>query len=216
MKLLKIDSSARNSSVSRQLTAKFVEAWKKQNPSGEVIQRDLSATPLPHITDEWSATYRDPSTLTSAQQQYLFTSDALIEELAAADTIVVGAPMYNFMISWELKAWIDQVVRVGKTVVYVASGSKGLLAEKKVVVITSRGGSYSMDASSEQFDFQESYLRRILGFIGLTDVTFIHAENQARREKAESSRNAAVERIEQITGNKVDQIPHESETHLSK
>ena len=216
MKLLKIDSSARNSSVSRQLTAKFVEAWKKQNPSGEVIQRDLSATPLPHITDEWSATYRDPSTLTSAQQQYLFTSDALIEELAAADTIVVGAPMYNFMISWELKAWIDQVVRVGKTVVYVASGSKGLLAEKKVVVITSRGGSYSMDASSEQFDFQESYLRRILGFIGLTDVTFIHAENQARREKAESSRNAAVERIEQITRNKVDQIPHESETHLSK
>jgi len=198
MRLLKIDSSARRSSVSRQLTAKFVEAWKEENPAGEVLERDLSTTLLPHITDDWSATYGDPSKLTPAQQQYLSTSDALIEELVRADTIVIGAPMYNFTISWELKAWIDQVVRVGKTMTYGATGPKGLLGGKKVVVITSRGGSYSADSPGAQFDFQESYLRRILRFMGLTDVTFIHAQNQARREQSEPSRAAALERIGQI------------------
>jgi FMN-dependent NADH-azoreductase len=198
MKLLKIDSSARRNSVSRQLTAKYVEAWKVENPGGEVKERDLATTALPHITDDWAATYSDPTTLTPAQKHYLSTSDELIEELIATDTIVVGAPMYNFMISWELKAWIDQVVRVGKTMVYGASGTKGLLKGKKVVVLTSRGGSYSTEPSSGQFDFQESYLRRILGFIGLTDLTFIHAENQARRELSEPSRTSAFEKIGQV------------------
>src|SRR5712692_3292243 len=198
MKLLKIDSSARRSSVSRQLTAKFVEAWKEENPDGVVLERDLSTTLLPHITDDWSATYGDPSELTPAQQQYLSTSDALIEELVGADTIVVGAPMYNFTISWELKAWIDQVVRVGKTMSYGATGPKGLLGGKKVVVITSRGGAYSADSPDAHPEFQESYLRRILGFIGLTDITFIHAESQARPEQAASSFAVALARISQI------------------
>lgn len=198
MKLLKIDSSARDSSISRQLTSRFVEEWRRRYPAGEVIERDLATTLLPHITDDWQATYQDPTTLAPSQRQYLAVSDSLIEELFAADEILIGSPMHNFTISWELKAWIDQVVRVGKTVVYGAAGPRGLLRGKRVVVITSRGGSYSADSSRSDYDFQESYLRRILGFIGLADVIFIHAENQARRERAEPSRVAALERIAQI------------------
>src|ERR1700692_4653034 len=109
MKLLRIDSSARSSSVTRQLTTKFVEEWKKNHPAGKVIHRDLATTVLPHITDDWSGTHLDPSQLTPAQRSYLATSDQLIEELQAADTILMGAPMYNFAISFPLNAGIDQV-----------------------------------------------------------------------------------------------------------
>ena len=182
MKLLRIDSSARSSSVTRQLTAKFVEEWKKNHPTGEVIDRDLATTVLPHITDHWSGAHLEPSQLTPAQRNYLSTSDLLIEELQAADTIVIGAPMYNFAIPPSLKAWIDQIVRMGKTIGYGASGARGLLANKRVIVVTARGGAYGKGTPAEKFDFQEPYLRHIFGFIGLTDVTFIHAENQAREE----------------------------------
>ena len=182
MKLLRIDSSARSSSVTRQLTAKFVEEWKKNHPTGEVIDRDLATTVLPHITDHWSGAHLEPSQLTPAQRNYLSTSDLLIEELQAADTIVIGAPMYNFAIPSSLKAWIDQIVRMGKTIGYGASGARGLLANKRVIVVTARGGAYGKGTPAEKFDFQEPYLRHIFGFIGLTDVTFIHAENQAREE----------------------------------
>ena len=184
MKLLQIDSSARASSVTRRLTAKFAKEWRKNHPDGEVIQRDLSATPLPLITDDWSATQIEESKLTAAQRAYLSTSDELIEELKAADMVVIGAPMYNFSISSLLKAWIDLIVRIGKTRGYGPNGGQGLLEKKKVVVITSRGGAYEKGTAMEAFDFQEPYLRHILGFIGLTDVTFIHAENQAREEAA--------------------------------
>ncbi|MGA8619029.1 MAG: NAD(P)H-dependent oxidoreductase [Candidatus Sulfotelmatobacter sp.] len=194
MKLLKIDSSARSSSITRQLTATFAEQWKKNHPAGEVIQRDLATTMLPHITDDWGGTHLDPSQLSPAQRNYLSTSDHLIEELQAADTIVIGAPMYNFAIPSSLKAWIDQIVRMGKTFGYGPSGARGLLGKKKVIVVAARGGAYEKGTPGEKFDFQEPYLRHILGFIGLTDVTFIHAENQAR-EGAGPSLTAAAEEI---------------------
>src|SRR4029077_2271577 len=133
MKLLQIDSSARTSSVTRRLTTRFTEKWRKNHPDGEVIQRDLPAPALPLITDDWSATRLEDSKLTPAQRSYLSTSDALIEELAAADTVVIGAPMYNFSIPSSLKAWIDHVVRIGKTVGYGPNGPQGLLTRKKVV-----------------------------------------------------------------------------------
>ena len=126
----------------------------------------------------------------------LSTSDQLIDELRAADTIVIGAPMYNFSISSPLKAWIDQIVRIGKTFVSGPNGPRGLLEMKKVIVITARGGAYEKGTAREAFDFQEPYLRHILGFIGLTDVTFIHAENQSRDQAAASLESAA----ERITG----------------
>jgi FMN-dependent NADH-azoreductase len=211
MKLLQIDSSARTSSVTRRLTAKFAEEWRKNHPDGEVIQRDLSATALPLITDDWSATQLEDSKLTPAQRSYLSTSDELIEELEAADTVVIGAPMYNFSISSSLKAWIDQIVRIGKTVSYGPNGPQGLLRKKKVVVITSRGGAYEKGTAREAFDFQEPYLRHILGFIGLTDATFIHAENQVREDAAVSF--AAV--VERIGGIVIDQIQPSTSWRIS-
>ena len=200
MKLLRIDSSARKNSVSRQLTANLVKSWRQHHPDGEVIERNLATTPLPHITDEWvQAAYADPKNLSTEQRLVLATSDALIEELRQADVILIGSPMYNFAIPAPLKAWIDQVVRVGQTVLWGASGPQGLLAGKKVYVITSRGGAFRPGTATERFDYQEPYLRHILGFIGLTDVTFIHAENQKPGPDGELARAAAVAKIQELT-----------------
>ena len=131
MKLLQIDSSARTSSATRQLTARFVAEWRENHPDGEVVHRDLSATTLPLITDDWGAAQLEESKRTPAQRSYLSTSDELIEELQAADTVVVGAPMYNFTIPSTLKAWIDQVVRIGKTFNYGPNGRAGPSGRKE-------------------------------------------------------------------------------------
>jgi len=198
MKLLRIDSSARLSSVSRQLTGRFVQAWQKEHPQGTVIERDLTATALPLITDEFvQAMHTNSATLTAEQKKVLAISDALVEELVQADTIVIGAPMYNFAIPAPLKAWIDQVVRAGKTVLFSASGPQGTLQGKNVYVVTSRGGAFRPGTPTERFDYQEPYLRHILAFIGLTDVTFIHAENQKPGAQGEVARQAALAQIQQ-------------------
>jgi FMN-dependent NADH-azoreductase len=180
--------------VTRKLTARAAEEWKKNHPDCEVIHRDLAAMQIPPITDDWGATRLEASALTPAQRAYLSTSDQLIEELRSADTIVIGAPMYNFSIPPSLKAWIDQIVRIGKTLGYGPDGPRGLLEAKEVMVITARGGGYQKGTPTEAFDFQVPYLRQILGFIGLTNVTFIHAENQLR-EQAATSFEAAEDRI---------------------
>jgi FMN-dependent NADH-azoreductase len=199
MKLLQIDSSARASSVTRRVTAIFAEEWKKNHPEGEVIYRDLAATTLPPIADDWDATRLEGSKLMPAQRSYLSTSDKLIAELQAADTIVIGAPMYNFSIPSSLKGWIGHSVRVGKTFGYGPNGPQGLVGKKSVVVVTARAGAYEEGTSREAWDFQEPYLRHILGFIGLTEVTFIHAENQGR-ENAAASFQHAMERIGAVVG----------------
>src|ERR1700693_4533803 len=197
MKLLRIDSSARRNSVSRHLTGRFAEAWQQEHPHGTVMERDLATTALPHITDEWvHAVHSDPATLTTEQRLVLQLSDELVEELVQADTIVVGAPMYNFAIPAPLKAWIDQIVRVGKTVLFAEAGPQGVLKGKKVYVVTSRGCAFRPGTPTERFDYQEPYLRHILGFIGLTDVTFIHAENQKPGDLAEPARAAAMEQVQ--------------------
>jgi FMN-dependent NADH-azoreductase len=202
MKLLRIDSSARRNSVSRQLTAKFVETWKKENTQGEVIERDLASAHFPLITEEWTqAAYSNPATRTAAQRQELALSDQLIEEILEADAIVIGAPMYNLTVSAPLKAWIDQIVRIGRTFRYGTSGPEGLLKGKKVIVLTSRGGSFRPGTPTAAYDHQEPYLRHILGFVGLTDVTFIHAENQKPGEQAEPSRLAAIAQVQHVAAN---------------
>lgn len=201
MKLLRIDSSAREKSVSRQLTEAFVAARKERYPDGEVVNRNVVSLVVPAITDVWVAAARtDPAKRTSAELEALALSDELIGELEAADIILIGAPMYNFAISAPLKAWIDQIVRPGRTVEYGAQGPKGLLEGKKVVVLTARGGAYSDGAERSRLDYQEPYLRAILAFIGLTDVTFIHAENQLRRDQAELAREAALKKINDFVG----------------
>jgi FMN-dependent NADH-azoreductase len=199
MNLLRVDSSARRNSVSRHLTGRFADAWQQEHPDGTLIERDLSTTVVPHITDEWvHAVHSDPATLTPEQRQVLELSDALVEELLQADTIVIGAPMYNFAIPAPLKAWIDQVVRVGKTVHFAASGPQGILKGKKVYVVTSRGGAFRPGTPTERFDYQEPYLRHILAFIGLTDVTFIHAENQKPGAQAEIAKDAAIAQLQEL------------------
>ena len=178
MKLLHVDSSARDSSVSRAMTAEFVAAWKRAHPHGEVTSRDLAKLPLGHVTDEWvQARNTDPASLTAEQKRELSLSDRLIDELFAADLVVLGSPMYNFNISAALKAWIDLIVRQGRTVDFTQRPPKGFLQGKKLVVITARGGNYAAGSPTASFDFQEPYLRHIFGVLGL-DVSFIHADRQ--------------------------------------
>ena len=197
MKLLQIDASSRQDSVSRQLTAHFAENWKEQVPGGQVVHRDLANSPLGLITDDWIAgAFSNPAQHSAAHRSALQYSDKLIEELHSAEVIVIGDPMHNFTISARLKAWLDQVVRFGKTFSFGESGPKGLLTGKKVYVFTSRGGAYEPGTPTAQFDFQEPYLRHVLAFIGLTHVTFIHAENQSKPELAPAAKAAAMQKIE--------------------
>ena len=120
---------------------------------------------------------------TPAQTETVKISDQLVDELFVADVIVLGAPMYNFSVSSALKAWIDHVARAGRTFKYTESGPVGLLTGKKVYIFTSRGGVYS-EGPAKSMDFHETYLRAVLGFIGLTDITFIHTEGLAMGEEA--------------------------------
>jgi FMN-dependent NADH-azoreductase len=193
MKLLQVDASPRRDSVSRQLTAHFAANWKKQFPQGEVIHRDLAEASVPLINSDWiEGAFSNPQQHTDAHREALKFSEAVIAEVQAAEVIVIGDPMHNFSTSGRLKAWLDQLVRAGKTFAYGEAGPRGLLSGKKVFVLTSRGGAYTPGTAYAELDFQEPYLRRLLGFIGLTEVTFIHAENQAKPDLAA----AAIKKIE--------------------
>jgi len=175
MNLLVINSSAaREGSVSRTLVEDTVLQLLEANPDARVIRRDLGESPIPHLSTETLAGVRGvPATAAESRARAL--SDELIAELRAADTIVIGAPMYNFGVTTSLRAWFDHVLRAGETFSYSEAGPKGLLPGKRVIVIESRGGLYS-EGPAGAYDFQEPYLRHLLGFVGITDVTFVHAE----------------------------------------
>ena len=148
-------------------------------PHSSLVERRLTPANTPHLDGETAAAFRMPEGERNEEQKArLALSDALIAEVEAADTIVLAAPMYNFSIPSTLKAWVDHVARAGRTFRYTASGPEGLLKGKKVFVITARGGRYS-DGPAKPFDFQEPYLRAVLGFLGITDVTFVHLEGIA-------------------------------------
>lgn len=167
-----------DNSKSTQVAAEFVSAWKAANPAARTIHRDLAKS-VPHLTGEHLATWMTAATDRSERQHAVAReSDALIEELEAADVIVIAAPMYNFSISSTLKAWLDHITRAGRTFRYTEKGPEGLLKNKKVFVVTARGGVYTSESPLKTYDFQEPYLRAILGFNGLTDVTFVHTEAQ--------------------------------------
>jgi FMN-dependent NADH-azoreductase len=161
-------------SASKILVEDAVKRLLKANPGATAIHRDLGAEPIPHLTTSNVAGVRGVPA-TNAELAARRLSDDLIAELRSADTIVIGAPMYNFSISTGLRAWFDYVLRAGETFSYSEAGPKGLLTGKRVIVIESRGGLYS-EGPAKAIDFQEPYLRTLLGFIGLSDVTFIHAE----------------------------------------
>jgi FMN-dependent NADH-azoreductase len=139
-----------------------------------VLRAALHAAPIPHLTTTNLAGVRGVPT-TDAELAARALSDQLIAELRTADTIVIGAPMYNFSIPTGLRAWFDYVLRAGETFSYSEAGPRGLLGGKRVIVIESRGGLYS-EGPAQAIDFQEPYLRHLLGFMGLADVAFIRAE----------------------------------------
>jgi len=183
--ILHLNSSVRNTgSISRQLTAEFLSKWQAAQPADVIVERDLATNPVPHLTEQMMGAFFTPAEQRSPEQaQTVKLSDDLVAELLKADAIVLGAPMYNFSVSSTLKAWIDHVARAGLTFKYTETGPVGMVQGKKVYVFTSRGGVYSQ-GPAKSMDFHETYLRAVLGFIGLTDVTFIHTEGLAMGEAA--------------------------------
>lgn len=173
--LLVINSSVSGAnSASRLLVEHAAAEFEKINPGARIIRRDVGEAPIPHLTTETLAGVRGVPQ-TESEQRTRRLSDELIAELRAADTIIIGAPMYNFGVPTGLRAWFDHVLRAGETFAYSEAGPKGLLAQKSALIIESRGGIYC-EGPTKAIDFQEPYLRQLLGFIGITDVTFIHAE----------------------------------------
>jgi FMN-dependent NADH-azoreductase len=163
-----------HASVSRVLVEEAVTRLAHLHPGAMIVHRDLGAAPIPHLTAATVAGVRGEP-VTDSELTARALSNELIAELRNADTIVIGAPMYNFSISTGLRAWFDYVLRPGETFGYSVAGPQGLVKGKRVLVIESRGGLYS-EGPAKAIDFQEPYLRHLLGFMGLTDITFIHAE----------------------------------------
>ncbi len=172
--LLVIDSSIRQQdSVSRQLTERFVACWRERHAADRICRRDLAAEPPPHLDGVLLGAWTSPAAQHGrVEREALQRANALTDELLAADVLVLAVPMYNFSIPGTLKAWFDHVLRAGVTFRYGENGPQGLLHGKRAFVLCTRGGIY---AGGNQ-DFQEPYLRQLLAFVGIHDVTVILAE----------------------------------------
>lgn len=184
--ILHVDSSPlAERSVSRKLTARVLGELKAKHPDSKVIERDLAANPFPHLNGPTvGAFFTPPEHRKEALSEAIRLSDHAVDEVFAADVIVIGAPMHNFSIPSSLKAWIDHIVRTGRTVRYTASGPVGLVpSNKKVIIASARGGFYA-GGPMKAMDFQETYLKAVLGFIGLTDISFVRAEGVGRSPDA--------------------------------
>ncbi|HEX2544796.1 MAG TPA: FMN-dependent NADH-azoreductase [Ramlibacter sp.] len=182
MKLLHVDSSVLGgNSVSRQLSARTVAEWQAAHPATVVEYLDLALDAPAHL--DAAALAPNP------------VSEALVSQFLAADVVVIGAPMYNFSIPSQLKAWIDRIAQAGRTFKYTAEGPVGLAGGKTVIVASSRGGVYSSNPALAFLDHQESYLKAVFGFFGITDVHFVRAEgvNLGEAAKAEAIANANVQ-----------------------
>ncbi len=194
--LLHIDSSPRAASVSSRLAAAFVAKWQRQNPQGKVIRRNTSLDGTPYLDEAAvDAIFTPPAELTAGQKRALEYSDRLVDELLAADVLVLAVPMWNLSIPASLKAWIDLIVREGRTFAFTDAGVTPLVpAGKRVFVFSARGGAYPAGSSLRTLDHQEPYLRDILAVIGLADVKFIHAERQSESAEAAAEGLACAER----------------------
>ena len=165
MKLLHLDSSIlAQHSASRELGAAIVARWQRDVRCLDIAYRDLSANPLPHLSG---------ASLAQADADEAATAASVMDEFLSADVIVVGAPMYNFGIPSQLKAWIDRVAVAGKTFRYTASGPQGLAGGKKVIVAATYGGQHPVESGR---NFVEPYLRQVFAFLGITDVEFVSAD----------------------------------------
>jgi FMN-dependent NADH-azoreductase len=177
MTILHIDSSILGGySVSRSLSADIVARLKALEPDASVIYRDLVVDAALHLSDRHLSVFQGAAVTDPLLGADLGVGSAYIDDLFAADTIVIGAPMYNFSVPSQLKGWIDRVVVAGRTFKYDANGVEGLLKGKKLFIASSRGGFYTGDSPTAFLDHQEAYLKGVLGFIGLTYVTVVRAE----------------------------------------
>jgi len=196
-RVLIIESSARQQdSVSRQLTQQFISQWQAAHPADSITVRDLGKDPVPHLDSTLLGGWMKPDAQRSVTEQAaLDRSNLLTDELVAADVLVLAAPMYNFAIPSTLKAWLDHVLRAGVTFKYGETGPQGLLVGKRAFVLTARGGIYAGSA----LDHQEPYLRQALGFVGIHDVTFIHAEGlNMGGDFVEKGINQAIAKLAQV------------------
>jgi FMN-dependent NADH-azoreductase len=195
MKLLHIDSSILSTnSVSRQLTKDATAQWVSNHPGTTVEYLDLAVDTPSHLSAE-SLGFRMPAgaNLSDVQKHENAISEALVTQFLAADVIVVGAPLYNFSIPSQLKAWVDRIAQVGRTFKYTETGPQGLAGGKTVIVASTRGGVYSTNDWGRAAEHQESYLQTVFGFLGITDVRFVRAEGVAMGDakKAEALAEAA-------------------------
>lgn len=198
--ILHLDSSSRSAefgSVSRLLSSAVVDHLQKLHPDAVVIRRDLAVDPVPALGPLWQgASFTPPDARTVEQQAELAVSDALAAELLAADFLVIGTPMYNFSIAAPLKAYIDQVVRVGVTINYGANGPVGLATNTRVIVTVGAGGDYSQPPM-QSFDFVEPYLRHVFGFLGAKEATFVWGGGRGEAATTSLERaHAAIARID--------------------
>jgi FMN-dependent NADH-azoreductase len=201
MKILHLDSSVTGEkSVSRPLTAAAADKLKSLNPGAEYVYRDLVKNTLRHYTAVIRLYGQDLPQVTEQQKAELESGKEILEEFLSANTVLIGAPMYNFNIPSQLKAWVDLICVPGKTFQYGANGPEGLCGDKKVIIISSRGGAYGPGSAFEPFDHQEKYLRHVLTFLGVKDITVITAEGVAMGpDKAAEAVEAAKQKIAQLS-----------------
>lgn len=201
MNILHLDSSVTGqASVSRQLTEAAAAKVKSLNPGATYVYRDLVKDTLRHYTAVSRIHGADNPQLNDEQKAELATGEKILQEFLGADTVVIGAPMYNFSVPSQLKAWIDLICVAGKTFQYGANGPEGLCGGKKVLILSSRGGLYGPGSPFEPFDHQEKYLRDVFTFLGVKDVTVITAEGVAYGpEKAKEALKTAKGKIEQLS-----------------
>ncbi|WP_298442910.1 NAD(P)H-dependent oxidoreductase [uncultured Ferrimonas sp.] len=187
MKTLLVVNSSPNqhSSTTRELAQHYTDSWLAQHPTGQVVQRDLVETPLqPLDSDTIAAFYTTEDQRDEAAKQRIALSDQLVAELAAADDVVIAAPMHNFSVPGSLKLWIDLICRVGVTFRYGEAGPIGLLQGKKATLITSRGGRYSAGSYGAALNHQDTMLTTVLGFVGITEVNHVTAEGMSGENTA--------------------------------
>lgn len=211
MRLLHIDSSAQTTrSVTRQLSSELVQSWVRAHPTTAISYRDLALQPPSPVDERWIAgAFSPPGTLTPELASALRESDELVDELIAADVVVFGMPIYNWTVPATVKAWLDQVIRTGRTFRYTATGPEGLVRGKKVIITAASAGDYSESSPLAFMNHFDPYLKMVFGFMGITDVEIITvagydeaarapglAEARARFARIAAEGLAAPERVE--------------------
>ncbi|MBS0253521.1 MAG: NAD(P)H-dependent oxidoreductase [Proteobacteria bacterium] len=200
MKLLHVDASILGDhSTSRQLSAAIIKRLTTVNPAAEVIRYDLAAEPIGHLTGAEFHAFRGMEPQDQAAKENATRNAMALDDFFAANVIVIGAPMYNFSLPSQLKAWLDRLAVAGKTFRYTSAGVEGLTKGKRVIVASSRGGFYGVGQPAAVLDHQETYLKGFFGFLGITDITFIRAEGLAvSPESQKIAVAAAVAEVEKL------------------